>query len=135
MYCSRVGCWQVAPCPAHQRKIERRLVQGHTDAVTCLELGKQTWNAGMMLSGSEDCTARLWDLVGGKALRCLKAFGTNAVNSVCFSPTENLICAAAGNEISFFDLRQQSVILRKATHVCLNSDEINEICFNERGCT
>lgn len=87
----------------------------------------------MMLSGSEDCTARLWDLVTGKALRCIKAFGTNEVNSVCFSPTANLICAAAGNEISLFDLRQQAVILRKASQVCSSTDEINEICFNEKG--
>lgn len=141
-YCDSAGCWQFSPCPLHGRTIERRLLRGHSSSVTCLELGRAAWCSAMMISGSEDSTVRVWDLASEKAIRCLKGFPESCgnkstssvnVNSVCFSPNRDVVACAAGNVICMFDLRSKSIVLKECLKFAMNTDEINEISFNEKG--
>lgn len=106
--------------------------KGHSDSVNCL-----AYAGDVLFSGSEDATARLWDLRTGKATRCLKAFGGDAVTSVCLSEVNpHMLFAAAENRVYFFDSRSPSVVLTTSDIVAtvdVNEDEINQVSVNAKG--
>jgi len=90
--------------------ITRKLLSGHTD----IECGLQADSAGTLLaSGSEDRTARIWDLRCHRSIR--RATSVNiksAVNAICFCGSqEQFLCAAAENQVFVFDLRRPEVLL------------------------
>ncbi len=60
----------------------------------CPSASAQT--AGILASGSDDQTVRLWDTQTGECLRLLQGH-TSICNSVCFSPDGNVL-ASGGND-------------------------------------
>eukprot|EP00027_Filamoeba_sp_ATCC50430_P004777 CAMPEP_0168560754 /NCGR_PEP_ID=MMETSP0413-20121227/11230_1 /TAXON_ID=136452 /ORGANISM="Filamoeba nolandi, Strain NC-AS-23-1" /LENGTH=345 /DNA_ID=CAMNT_0008592079 /DNA_START=60 /DNA_END=1097 /DNA_ORIENTATION=- len=99
-------------------------LKGHTKSIQCLEINEAN---GMLASGSDDKTVRIWDLKTGKSVRCLTGF-SNPVNAVAFdSAGTNSLFAASGNSLFSFDLRKPSVILSEFEKVSFNSDEINQM--------
>lgn len=99
-------------------------LKGHTKSIQCLELEEKN---NILASGSDDKTVRIWDLNTFKSIRCLVGF-QHPVNSVAFDPVgTNLVFAASGNSLFYFDLRKPSVILSEHEQVTFNTDEINQI--------
>jgi WD40 repeat protein len=61
--------------------IQSYKLQGHQGSVSCLDISEIG-----LLSGSEDKTARLWDLREGKRRACLCIQTEGEVMSVAFEP-------------------------------------------------
>lgn len=72
---------------------EVRRFEGHSDAVTSVAFSP---DGRLILSGSQDCTARLWETASGKELRRFKHPGT--VRSVVFSPDGRKALTAGGDD-------------------------------------
>jgi COMPASS component SWD3 len=47
-----------------------RTLRGHSSYVFCVNFNAQS---NLLVSGSFDCTIRMWDVVTGRSLRCIKA--------------------------------------------------------------
>ncbi|KAJ4749481.1 WD repeat-containing protein 5 [Rhynchospora pubera] len=47
-----------------------RTLRGHTSYVFCVNFNAQS---NLLVSGSFDCTIRMWDVVTGRSVRCIKA--------------------------------------------------------------
>lgn len=113
-------------------------LKGHNDSVLCLSSS----STALLASGSEDCTARLWDLERSppRSVRLMKC--GDEVTSVCFgapdSSSSHLFFAAAGQRVLTFDLRNSAVLLDASRggcqHVCTeNADEINQLAASRDG--
>ena len=103
------------------------------------------------VTGSEDCTARIWDLRTDRAQKCFAGcFNNNAVDSVLFStksaghaPAELL--AASGSNVILFDLRKEGIVDRvPRAIVCVKANpgiededgcDINAISIHPKGHT
>lgn len=81
------------------RNICLRYFLGHNDRINSLAF---SLNRLYALSGSDDCTARLWDIRTGKELLCFR-FDT-AVYTVAFSPDCRRIVTITRSKITFWDL-------------------------------
>jgi WD40 repeat protein/serine/threonine protein kinase len=66
-------------------------LRGHASAVRSLA---RAWHGQVWLSGSEDCSVRLWDIVEERCLAALEGHSA-PVRSVCFFP--NLFMVASGS--------------------------------------
>jgi WD40 repeat protein len=84
------------------------ILKGHTNSVNCVVSGQHVKTAEHtpsiahhhhVLSGSDDHTARLWDIRTHKPQRCLKGC-KDPITHVAFSPTsEHEIYVAADNQV------------------------------------
>jgi WD40 repeat protein len=106
--------------------------KGHKDAVNCLDVSN-----GMVASGSDDCTVRLWDASTGKSSHLIsKIFGVEPVNCVCFNPKNaNEVYAAADKTVYGFDIRTLSTNNSPPEPLheySFNSDEINQIAIHPK---
>eukprot|EP00300_Choanocystis_sp_HF-7_P003596 c12739_g1_i1.p1 GENE.c12739_g1_i1~~c12739_g1_i1.p1 ORF type:complete len:337 (+),score=74.66 c12739_g1_i1:42-1052(+) len=105
------------------------MLVGHQDSVLCLSVR----DTESVLSGSEDGTARLWDMRSQRATRCLSAFNKQAVSSVVSDArNEFLVHCAAGNQMFQFDLRNPLIVLRDAQRTFTSTQEIAQICSHTR---
>jgi len=87
------GLWDLS------RNICLRYFYGHNGSLEALAFSH---NGLYALSGSNDCTARLWDIRTGKELLCFR-FDT-PVYSVAFSPDCRRIVTISRSKITFWDL-------------------------------
>lgn len=114
------------------------ILKGHKEPVTSLSLSP---SENLLLSGSQDCTVRIWDLTTKKVIKAIKDCfkddqgNKSEINSVCFSTiNENDIYVASNHRIYYFDLSNTSMIITKPDHIFdFNLDEINEIKINDKG--
>eukprot|EP00979_Chaetoceros_neogracilis_P011269 scaffold2727_cov275-Chaetoceros_neogracile.AAC.40 len=141
--------------------VQQFQLRGHQGPVTCLahssnaqrgskkKVNRQTHNTSCcLLSGSEDGTARLWDLRTNpsRASSCIMLPNRQEVTSVAFHPTFDesdastlisgsssypfTIFASVGSSVYGYDLRQaSSPIIQKHHHLLdsLEGEEINQI--------
>ncbi|CAB9496048.1 WD repeat domain 53 [Seminavis robusta] len=135
-------------------------LRGHLGSVLCLDhhderSQESNFVGGCLLSGSEDGTARLWDLRQSKAVSCIKAGGNDddEVSSVCFgvpphkkeeestgedpSPFARnfTVYLSVGTKLLSFDLRKASspIVPYEAGSLLLQaSDDINQISVCEK---
>eukprot|EP00941_MAST-03F_sp_MAST-3F-sp1_P004847 g4847.t1 len=112
-------------------------LEGHTDSVLCLSLSP---DGTQLASGSEDCTARIWDLRTARSVRLLKC--SEEVTSICYAPYKAekklIFVATADGRVLTFDLRNDSIILSVDKNHCVaefseNEEEINQLGINEDG--
>ena len=78
-----------ADLPVHQH-VDRRML-GHGAGVLSLAGGRE--HEELLLSGSKDCTCRLWDLEAGQCVRTIVAH-SDAVRSAKFSLDDRLVFTA-----------------------------------------
>lgn len=106
-------------------------LKGHRDTVLCLDRSQNC----LLLSGSEDGTARLWDEKTAKSVRCFAAFEGEAVASVAFgSQSSEIVFAAAGNKVFSFDLRKPDIIYKTfEAEYAHNQDEVNSLAISPNG--
>eukprot|EP01102_Stenamoeba_stenopodia_P011890 TRINITY_DN3688_c0_g1_i1.p1 TRINITY_DN3688_c0_g1~~TRINITY_DN3688_c0_g1_i1.p1 ORF type:complete len:275 (-),score=70.24 TRINITY_DN3688_c0_g1_i1:562-1341(-) len=105
---------------------------GHKDSVLCMDVHS---SHNLLCSGSEDGTARIWDLNTSRSVRLLQSFDKTPINSVAFGPTSDLVYFSAGRKIGCYDLRRPEVILTEKTitkQFQFNKDEINQIVINNK---
>jgi TIR domain-containing protein/WD40 domain-containing protein len=72
---------------------ERRPLSGHTNSVTAVVFSP---DAKLVLTGSEDNTARLWQAADGTPVATLSGH-TNSVTAVAFSPDGKLVLTGSGD--------------------------------------
>ncbi|KAL6045429.1 WD repeat-containing protein 53, partial [Balamuthia mandrillaris] len=106
-------------------------LKGHKDSILTLDIHHA---ASLLASGSEDKTARVWDLKTGKSVRCMTSF-FDSVNSVCFAPNdENTIFVASGPKIHRFDMRRSEIVLSSCDQeFAFNTEEINQLALSVNG--
>lgn len=102
-----IGLWEVA---------SGRLIgwlAGHTDSVRSLSFNP---NGSMIVSGSEDTTARLWDGISWQEAACLKGH-TRRVNAVGFNPLGHMVASASDDAtVRLWDVMSGQEIKRFAGH-------------------
>lgn len=121
----------------------RRQLRGHKKSVLCVDASE---GGRLVVSGSEDCSARLWDLRTDRAVKCFAGcFNNNAIDSVAFVPTQSTshapaeLVLASGSDVFIFDLRKEGVIdriPRSISRLALLGEEecdINSISIHPKG--
>ena len=69
------------------------VLHGHEKGVSFIMLDKQ--NPSLLISGSDDCTVKLWDL---KTMQCqLTIHTTYVMNHFCQSPDKSMLCLPSKN--------------------------------------
>eukprot|EP01100_Stratorugosa_tubuloviscum_P009421 TRINITY_DN3956_c2_g1_i2.p1 TRINITY_DN3956_c2_g1~~TRINITY_DN3956_c2_g1_i2.p1 ORF type:complete len:346 (-),score=117.99 TRINITY_DN3956_c2_g1_i2:27-1016(-) len=111
--------------------IVKSYLNGHRAPINCLSLN---YSKSLLISGSEDSIARIWDLSKRKSIRGLCAPTGEIINSVCFHPKDDTKAYIAySSTIAEFDLRRSEIVLRTEMinkQITVHQDEINKICFN-----
>ncbi|KAL0947205.1 hypothetical protein HGRIS_013322 [Hohenbuehelia grisea] len=103
-----------------------RTLQGHQDGVMCLQFSETLSHPAfpILITGSYDRTARVWNLETGAELHCLKGH-TRAVRALQFDEVK-LITGSMDHTIRVWDWRRGRCIRTLTGHtegvVCLNFD-------------
>ncbi|KAJ7349455.1 WD40-repeat-containing domain protein [Mycena albidolilacea] len=103
-----------------------RTLKGHTDGVMCLQFSETLSNPDfpVLITGSYDRTARVWNLETGVELHCLKGH-TRAVRALQFDDAK-LITGSMDHTLKVWDWRRGKCIRTLTGHtegiVCLNFD-------------
>ncbi|KAJ7470513.1 WD40-repeat-containing domain protein [Mycena latifolia] len=103
-----------------------RTLKGHTDGVMCLQFSETLSNPHfpVLITGSYDRTARVWNLETGVELHCLKGH-TRAVRALQFDQVK-LITGSMDHTLKVWDWRRGKCIRTLTGHtegvVCLNFD-------------
>jgi len=108
-------------------------LRGHQGEVYCVCASD---SAPIVITGSEDGTARVWDVRSCKTVRAFKAFGGETVNSAVFKPgDEHTVACAAGCGLFLFDLRMPGMLLREACTTAEQpaAEEINQLSWDSSG--
>lgn len=147
------------PSKEHAKELTKALLKGHRGPVNCLAHSSSVVTApapSLLLSGSSDGTARLWDLRTQRAASCIIApvddGGDSDVTSVAFHPLSTAtttsssksnpyardmtIYLSVGCGVYGYDLRNATApIIRSYDTDISNSlqsdDEVNEIVFSK----
>ncbi|ORY04911.1 WD40 repeat-like protein [Basidiobolus meristosporus CBS 931.73] len=112
------------------------LLKGHKDAILSIDISDNFLNKGSFLAtGSEDTTARIWDLKTNRVVWGFKGF-EDAITSVKFAsntcPYQFFV--SSSNKVYGYDLRNtESPIITKSSVIYeTNEEEINQIAINEK---
>lgn len=103
-----------------------KTLKGHTDGVMCLQFSETLQHPAfpILITGSYDRTARVWNMETGVELHCLRGH-TRAVRSLQFDEVK-LITGSMDNSIKVWDWRSGKCIRTLTGHtegvVCLNFD-------------
>ena len=125
---------QVEASLVHCQKMVMKVshLRGHKDSVNYLASAKNDEVdpviRATIASGSDDSTVRIWDTRSAQTAKCIaKVFDGEPVNALLFTKGHT-IQVAAGANIYEFDLRQERLILTKASHcMAFNMDEVNSL--------
>lgn len=123
---------EAQPPSAPSALLEHKFL-GHKDSVLCVAVNPL--DEDVVCSGSEDGTARIWDLRKKGGIRCLQTH-KHSINSVLFSPNPAtpLLYCAEGHAIYCYDLRRPEVVLKDTVALYdYNAEEINQISLSEDG--
>ncbi|KAJ3102510.1 WD repeat-containing protein 53 [Phlyctochytrium planicorne] len=104
------------------------MLKGHREAVTAL---KANADAKVLLSGSEDATARLWDLETKKCRNGIRF--TSPISSVGL--VESAVFVASGQKIFAFDSRTLPLMADESSSIYSLGplpDEINMLSINDQ---
>lgn len=111
-------------------------LRGHGGEVLCLAgSGSAAESPNLLLSGSDDATARVWDVRTCRAARMLAGAG-GPVAAVSFVPgAPHSVLVGAGTSLLWYDLRKEAVVLRAPRHSLrgLAGDEVSHIAVNAAG--
>lgn len=103
-----------------------RTIKGHTDGVMCLQLKEDLSHPQfpVLITGSYDRTARVWNMETGVELHCLRGH-TRAIRALQFDEVK-LITASMDRKLKVWDWRRGRCIRTLVGHeegvVCLNYD-------------
>lgn len=123
VYCERLTIernWRRGRCTA-------RTLQGHTDGVMCLQFSETMSHPSfpILITGSYDRTARVWNMETGAEIRCLKGH-TRAVRALQFDEAK-LITGSMDHTIKVWNWRTGKCMRTLEGHsegvVCLNYDD------------
>uniref|UniRef100_A0A0W0FFS4 F-box domain-containing protein n=1 Tax=Moniliophthora roreri TaxID=221103 RepID=A0A0W0FFS4_MONRR len=103
-----------------------RTLKGHTDGVMCLQFSETLSHPSfpILITGSYDCTARVWNLETGVELHCLKGH-TQPIRALQFDDVK-LITGSMDTTLKVWDWRRGHCVRTLTGHtegvVCLNFD-------------
>jgi WD40 repeat protein len=99
--------------------------EGHSGPVGCAVISP---DGRLLATGSEDCTARIWELDSGKCLLCLEGH-SQEVRGLCFSPDGTRLASAGGPLIRIWDSRSGEKLDELAGH----SGRVQALAFSADG--
>ncbi|KAH8102852.1 WD40-repeat-containing domain protein [Cristinia sonorae] len=123
VYCERLTIernWRRGRCTV-------RTLKGHTDGVMCLQFSETLTHPSfpILITGSYDRTARVWNLETGRELHCLTGH-TRAVRALQFDEAK-LITGSMDHTLKVWDWRTGTCLRTLEGHtegvVCLNFDK------------
>ena len=123
VYCERLTVernWRRGRCTV-------RTLKGHTDGVMCLQFSETLSHPSfpILITGSYDRTARVWNLETGRELHCLTGH-TRAVRALQFDEAK-LITGSMDHTMKLWDWRTGTCLRTLEGHtegvVCLNFDK------------
>ncbi len=82
---------------------------GHTDSVSC---GSFTPDGKALISGSEDCTTKVWDLKNQSLLHTFKgkAYHQASISTMCVAKNKSIVATGSiENEISIANYENLNV--------------------------
>ncbi|KAI0050014.1 WD40 repeat-like protein [Auriscalpium vulgare] len=103
-----------------------RILKGHTDGVMCLQFSETLAHPAfpILITGSYDRTARVWNLETGEEMRCLKGH-TRAVRALQFDAVK-LVTGSMDHTLRVWNWRTGTCIRTLEGHtagvICLNFD-------------
>lgn len=115
-------------------KTNRRALKGHKECINCIDA--TTSSRGLIASGSDDHSIRIWDIRTNRAVKCITQCFDSPVEAAKFNVADdNVLYAASGKGLYAFDLRTDGILIK--TPVSLNpnasTDDINAIAVDPAG--
>ncbi|KAJ1309824.1 hypothetical protein OPQ81_006589 [Rhizoctonia solani] len=122
VYCERLSIernWR-------RGRYTQRILKGHTDGVMCLQFNERLSHPSfpVLITGSYDRTARVWNMETGLEVQCLKGH-TRAIRALQFDAAK-LITASMDHTLKVWNWRNGTCVRTLEGHtegvVCLNYD-------------
>jgi len=82
---------------------------GHTDSVSC---GNFSHDGKYLVTGSEDCTAKVWDLKNESLLHTIKGkkYHQASISTLCVAKNKNIVATGSiENEVAIANYENASV--------------------------
>lgn len=108
-----------------QMKVVGQL-SGHKNIVNSIDV-----KDGLLCSGSEDKTARLWDMKSLKTISCLVNLKKGGISCVKFGSNDHDLYLGASNMVFKYDLRKLEIIMKDYESITIGDDdnEVNQLCI------
>jgi len=126
-----IGVWDLAFSPFRGNWLcdsigKKYILKGHCGAVRCVSFSP---DGKHVLSGSDDCTIRLWNIETYKLLGIFKGH-SDSVRSVCFSPDGRFaISASADKTLKLWEVSSGDCLATLKGH----SASVLSVCFSPDG--
>ena len=108
-----------------------RGLQGHTGPVTCVAL---TPDAKYAVSGSKDCSVRVWDVATGREVACFLGHG-GTISDIDVLPDGKRVLSVADGSMILWELRTANVIrrfrLKSAGRISVSPDGKQAVCSGD----
>lgn len=103
--------------------------KGHTDMVRTISTDK---SGQYLLSGSDDCTVKIWEVNTGRCLKTIQTDSTVRCVEWCPNAALSLVLVATGNEVLLINPGVGDFVVSSRTDTVLKEVPKSDVVVNER---